>query len=367
MLLWVVIRDGIAVGRYSTWYASSLEYSTGRSSMSDGYHHGQYILLCVVYYHVLTSLCRWGSTVFWCHSLTAQLSMPRSTSLWVRRTAYTYENSRRLIVNKGCSFTFHTILITHQHVYFNSSSGSMSSAHKESSSWTNSQTRKVIWFQSIAWYLLSAELPTLGTSSPTEKSASARGPNCVYIIYVYCIACIDDVVLTSWYLKVTVPLSLFVVVENSLTSSTLCSWRRVQYGNRSTDETNWSMDHCLPFKVDHEAFLDFLFGLTFHCSCWRVKLWQSEHYLEDTKHQRLTHLSEVDSSRNRKDKCGSVILLRAWFRSDGSGFPALSTHVLLRGKGETWETLAEETDFIDCLGEVLVLMTWLDGWGCGAA
>ena len=44
----------------------------------------------------------------------------------------------------------------------------------------------------------------------------------------------------------------------------------------------------------------------------------------------------------------------------------LSTNVLLSGKGETWETLAKETDFIDCLGEVLVLMTWLDGWGYGA-
>ena len=48
---------------YSTWYASSLECSTDKSSMSDGYHHGQYILLCVVCYHALTSLCRRGSVV----------------------------------------------------------------------------------------------------------------------------------------------------------------------------------------------------------------------------------------------------------------------------------------------------------------
>ena len=131
-------------------------------------------------------------------------------------------------INEGCPFTFRTILTTHhQHVYFNSSGGSMSSVRKESSSLTNSQTMEVIWFQLIAWSLLSAELPTLGTSSPTENSANARGPNCLYIIHLYCIDCVDDVVLTSWWFKVTAPLSIFVVVEHSSTSPTLCYWRRV--------------------------------------------------------------------------------------------------------------------------------------------
>ena len=118
---------------------------------------------------------------WWCHSLTAQSVIPGSTLLGVRYTAIIYENTRRLLINEGCSFTFHTIPTTHQCLYYNSSGRSMSSAHRESSALINSQTMKVIWFQLITWSLLSIELPTLGNNSHTEKSVNAWGSKCHHI------------------------------------------------------------------------------------------------------------------------------------------------------------------------------------------
>jgi len=91
----------------------------------------------------------------------------------------TYRNHLRelkKVANKRKHFsTFRFILTTPQHESYNNSGGSMSSAHKESSSSTNSPTEKESWSQSTAWSLPSAGLPISGTSSPTETSTNVQG------------------------------------------------------------------------------------------------------------------------------------------------------------------------------------------------
>ena len=95
----------------------------------------------------------------------------------------TYRNHLRelkKVANKRKHFsTFRFILTTPQHESYNNSGGSMSLAHKESSSSSNSPTEKESWFQSTAWSLPSAKLPILGTSSPTEKMQMFRAQSVI--------------------------------------------------------------------------------------------------------------------------------------------------------------------------------------------